>query len=193
MPALAYGPIHHRSEIIMKTRIVCGAAAILLTSLSAAMFGAAASHTRESALEDVTKPAMTTAIADPVLVDRGRYVVRTAGCNDCHTPGYAASGGAVKEPHWLTGDSLGWEGAWGTTYPINLRLFMQSITADQWLNLARQPARPPMPWFALRDMTDADLLAIYHYVRSLGPAGQQAPAFVPPGQAAATPVIRFPG
>ena len=176
----------------MKKGFVCGAAAILLTSLSGAMFSAAASHTRESALEDVTK-STATAKADPVLVDRGRYLVRTAGCNDCHTPGYAASAGAVAEARWLTGDALGWEGAWGTTYPINLRLFMQSLTADQWLGIARQPARPPMPWFALRDMTDADLLAIYHYVRSLGPAGEHAPSFVPPGQAASTPVIKFPG
>jgi len=127
------------------------------------------------------------------LIDRGRYLVRTAGCNDCHTPGYAASAGAVAETNWLTGDALGWEGAWGTTYLINLRLFMQSLTADQWLGIARRPARPPMPWFALRDMTDADLLAIYHYVRSLGPAGEHAPSFVPPGQAASTPVIKFPG
>lgn len=34
------------------------------------------------------------------------------------------------------------------------------------------------------DMTDQDLLAIYHYVRALGPAGQPAPEYVPPGQAA---------
>jgi mono/diheme cytochrome c family protein len=192
MPGFAHGPIHNRSELIMKKSIVCGAAAILLTSLSAAMFSAAASHTRESAQEDVAT-STTTAKADPVLVDRGRYLVRTAGCNDCHTPGYAASAGAVAENNWLTGDALGWEGAWGTTYPINLRLFMQSLTADQWLGIARQPARPPMPWFALRDMTDADLLAIYHYVRSLGPAGEHAPSFVPAGQPASTPVIKFPG
>jgi mono/diheme cytochrome c family protein len=177
----------------MKKRIVCGAAAIVITSLSAAMFAAAASHTRESALDDVSQPASATVKADPVLIDRGRYIVRTAGCNDCHTPGYAASGGAVVESAWLTGDAIGWEGAWGTTYPINLRLFMQSVTAEQWLNLARQPSRPPMPWFALRDMTDADLLAIYQYVRSLGPAGEHAPSYVPPGQSAATLVVKFPG
>ena len=177
----------------MKKRIVCGAAAILITSLSAAMFAAAASHTRDSALDDTSKPATATMKADPVLIDRGRYIVRTSGCNDCHTPGYAASGGTVAESAWLTGDALGWEGAWGTTYPVNLRLFMQSLTAEQWLNVARQPSRPPMPWFALRDMTDADLLAVYHYVRSLGPAGKHAPSYAPPGQATSTPVVKFPG
>jgi mono/diheme cytochrome c family protein len=179
-------------EIIVKKHIVCGAAAILLTGLSAAMLSAAATHARENALEDTAKPSAPFK-ADSVLVDRGRYLVRTAGCNDCHTPGYAEGGGNVPEAAWLTGTGLGWAGPWGTTYPINLRLFMQTLSADQWLNIARQPARPPMPWFALRDMTDADLLAIYHYVRSLGPAGEHAPAYVPPGQPSATPVVKFPG
>ena len=27
------------------------------------------------------------------LNDRGRYLVKIAGCNDCHTPGYAQTGG----------------------------------------------------------------------------------------------------
>ena len=47
--------------------------------------------------------------------DRGRYVVTIAGCNDCHTPNYGLGGGKVDEKQWLTGDSLGWRGPWGTT------------------------------------------------------------------------------
>ena len=27
------------------------------------------------------------------MIDRGRYLMKIAGCNDCHTPGYAQSGG----------------------------------------------------------------------------------------------------
>ena len=37
---------------------------------------------------------------------RGKYLVQIAGCNDCHTPGYATSGGKVEEKLWLTGDQL---------------------------------------------------------------------------------------
>ena len=125
-------------------------------------------------------------------IERGRYLVKTAGCNDCHTPGYGLSAGAVEESKWLIGDSLGWEGPWGATYPISLRLFMQNLTVTQWVQIARQPARPPMPWFSLRDMTDEDLVSIFHYVRSLGVAGGPAPAYVPPGQVAQTPVVKFP-
>jgi len=179
-------------ELIMKKRIICGSAAILITGLTGTMFSLAASHTREAGAQPAAAPAYSNPI-ETVVVERGRYLARTAGCNDCHTPGYAGSNGNVDEKNWLVGDSVGWQGPWGTTYPVNLRLFMQNLTADQWLAIARQPARPPMPWFALRDMTDADLLAIYHYVRSLGPAGELAPAWVPPGQAALTPVVKFPG
>lgn len=124
---------------------------------------------------------------------RGRYLVLIAGCNDCHTAGYAQTGGKVPEQDWLAGDSIGWNGPWGTTYAINLRLFVKDMTAAQWLATVRSTvSRPPMPSIALRTMTDDDLLGIYHYIRSLGPAGKAAPAYLPPGSKPATPVVRFP-
>jgi mono/diheme cytochrome c family protein len=169
----------------MKKRLVCGSAALVLTGLTFAMFASAGPGARAEEAKLVSSKATTS-------IDRGRYIVKVAGCNDCHTPGYAQTGGQTDEKQWLTGDSVGWSGAWGVTYPINLRLFAQSVTADQWMTLARQPARPPMPWFALRDMSDADLLAVYEYIRHLGPAGEQAPAYLAPGSKATTPVVAFP-
>ena len=130
--------------------------------------------------------------ADP-QVERGRYLVRIAGCNDCHTAGYALSGGKVPESQWLTGDALGWSGPWGTTYPTNLRLYMQDLTEEQWVKKAKTlNARPPMPWFNVRDMSASDLRAIYRYVRHLGPAGKPAPAYVAPGETPPGPVVTFP-
>lgn len=130
---------------------------------------------------------------DAELIERGRYLVRIAGCNDCHTAGYAQSGGMIPEAQWLAGDRLGWHGDWGTTYPTNLRLYVQGLSVDEWLRLARtRQLRPPMPWFALRDMTDSDLRAIYSLIRHLGPTGEPAPAYVPPGQEPAEPLVRFP-
>lgn len=127
-------------------------------------------------------------------VDRGRYLVRIGGCNDCHTPGYALAGGHAPDAQWLVGDRLGMQGPWGTTYPSNLRLLLPSMTEQQWVGYARamQP-RPPMPWFNVRAMSDADLRAIYAFVRSIGPAGEPAPAALPPGVAASGPVVRWPG
>jgi hypothetical protein len=51
--------------------------------------------------------------------------------------------------------------------------------------------RPPMPWFNLREMTDEDLVAMYRYLRALGPAGAPAPAGAGPGMAVETPYIEF--
>jgi mono/diheme cytochrome c family protein len=124
-------------------------------------------------------------------VERGRYLVKIGGCNDCHTVNYPETAGAVPEKDWLTGVPVGWQGPWGTTYSANLRLVIGSMTEAQWMTRARQPMRPPMPWFALRDMTDNDVRAIYRYLKSLGPAGQPVPAYVPPGGNVATPVIVF--
>jgi mono/diheme cytochrome c family protein len=126
-------------------------------------------------------------------VSRGRYLVTISGCNDCHTPGYVASEGKVDEKLWLTGDTLGWAGPWGTTYATNLRLLLAGMTENQWVVHARtMKPRPPMPWFNVRVMTDSDLKAIYAYTRSLGPAGAPAPAYAPPGKAANGPVVQFP-
>ncbi len=125
-------------------------------------------------------------------VQRGRYLAQIAGCNDCHTPDYAGKGGKVPEATWLTGDAVGFRGPWGTTYPANLRRLAPTMTEAQWLVYARQERRPPMPWFALRDMSDRDVRAIYRYLRHVGPAGEIAPAYVPPDKEPKGPVILFP-
>jgi mono/diheme cytochrome c family protein len=130
---------------------------------------------------------------DMKQVDRGRYLSRMAGCNDCHTSGYMQSEGKMPEQEWLMGDNLGWRGPWGTTYPPNLRLFVNGMTEEQWVNLARTlKARPPMPWFNLNMMEENDLKALYQFIRYLGPGGQAAPAYVPPDQEPNTPFALFP-
>lgn len=137
--------------------------------------------------------AMSVALAagDDPLLARGRYITRVSGCNDCHTPGYAESGGKTAEADWLTGVPVGFKGPWGVTYPANLRLLAQTMDESAWLTYARAPRRPPMPWFNLRDMSDDDLRAVYRFVQSLGAKGVPAPAYAPPGTEVATPWILF--
>lgn len=126
-------------------------------------------------------------------IERGRYLVKISGCNDCHTAGYAAAGGKIAESQWLLGDTLGWRGPWGTTYPINLRLFMSSLTEDQWVKFSEAfQSQPPMPWWLLHDMNREDRKALYAYVRWLGPAGGPAPSSVPPEQEPVGAVVQFP-
>ena len=128
---------------------------------------------------------------DAASLARGRYLVTIGSCNDCHTPGGMEKGPQVPEAQWLTGVPVGFQGPWGTTYPSNLRLLLGSMTEAQWLQHARQERLPPMPWFNLKEMTDADLKAIYAFVRSLGSAGVAAPAYVAPGGKVTTPYYVF--
>ncbi|HKJ52461.1 MAG TPA: cytochrome C [Gammaproteobacteria bacterium] len=130
---------------------------------------------------------------DPKMVEQGRYIARVSGCNDCHTPGYAMNNGKVDESLWLSGDSFGWRGPWGTTYGANLRLFVRDMTEDAWVEVARTlKRRPPMPWFNLNDMKESDLRALYQFIHSLGDPGQPAPAYVPPDQEPVPPYASFP-
>ena len=65
------------------------------------------------------------------------------------------------------------------------------MSADAWVQHAHtmQP-RPPMPWFNMRSMSEADLKAMYVYIRSLGPAGEPAPEALPPDKQPTPPYIR---
>ena len=158
---------------------------IIAASTALAIFGLATA-TWYAEAQAARKP-------DPKSVERGRYLVQVAGCNDCHTPGYIMAEGRVPEKDWLIGERLGWRGPWGTTYAVNLRLALNDLSEEQWLLKAKVGQfRPPMPWFNLHAMTEDDLRAIYHFVRALGPAGEPAPAYVPPDKEPAGPAVLFP-
>ncbi len=172
--------------------------AALITALIFIGLPAAFSHAGKisDAQPRTTTPARPAATAtlpaghgSPEVIARGRYLVQITGCNDCHTAGYAESGGKVPASEWLTGIPLGFKGPWGVSYPANLRLTVQSMSEDQWLAFARAERLPPMPWFALKDMSDSDLRAVFQFIRSLGPKGERAPTAVAPGRPVKTPFI----
>jgi mono/diheme cytochrome c family protein len=159
-------------------------AAVVLLALAMPAVQAAQNHPHQPAAN---------ATAQGKYIERGRYLVKVGGCNDCHTAGYGMSAGKVPEKDWLQGDQLGWQGPWGTTYPTNLRLSMNAMGENDWIRMAQtMQARPPMPWFTLHQMDKEDLRAIYRYVRHLGKAGKPAPAYVPPEKTPVGPYIQFP-
>jgi hypothetical protein len=41
-------------------------------------------------------------------------------------------------------------------------------------------------------MSESDLRSLYRYVKTLQPLGDPAPAYLPPGQEAKGPVVKFP-
>ncbi|MCR6626648.1 MAG: cytochrome c family protein [Pseudoxanthomonas sp.] len=151
-------------------------------ALSLAACHAPSPHTQ--AAQPAAKP------SDADLLARGEYLVRITGCNDCHTPGYAESGGTVAKDTWLVGSPMGFSGPWGTTYPSNLRLRMQQLTEAQWMEYsATLRTRPMMPDFAVRAMSEEDRRAIYRFVHALGAAGQPAPEALPPGKTPPAPYL----
>ena len=133
------------------------------------------------------KPAETDRVA------RGRHLIRTSGCNDCHTPGFMEKGEQVPESEWLTGVALGWRGPWGTSYPANLRRQLAAWNnSDEWIKMVRgRNGLPPMPWPSLHAMTDEDLRAVHAYIRSLPVTGEAMPAPLPPDKEPATPWLNL--
>ncbi len=139
-----------------------------------------------------TRAAATPPTGAGDLVARGRYLVQIGGCNDCHTEGYGARGGDVPESQWLLGSRSGFLGPWGTSYATNLRLTADRLDQAAWLSYtATLQARPLMPAYMLRKMQEQDRLAIYRFLRALGPAGEPAPAALPPGQHPSPPYLEL--
>ena len=124
---------------------------------------------------------------------KGKYLIEIGGCNDCHTSGYAPSGGTTPEAEWLLGDGLGFRGAWRTTYSVNIREYIGEISESEWVTKAKAlKTRPPMPWWVLNAMTESDLRAIYKYVNGLGVIEKDVPSYVPPEEEPKTPYIQWP-
>ncbi len=123
-------------------------------------------------------------------IEAGRYLAIVSGCNDCHTHEYLMREGQIPEEEWFAGSSLGWRGPWGTTYAANLRLRVQEMSEDAWVQtLHTRSAMPPMPWFNVKNISDKDARAVYQYLKSLGPIGDHVPKAVPPGQEPETPYL----
>ena len=145
----------------------------------------------------LTLAVLAATLAAPALAQKGdvahgRYVAIIGGCNDCHTAGFPQKDGKVPETEWLLGNAVGFRGPWGTSYPTNLRLTVSKMSEEQWVAYARKlQARPPMPWFNLNKMKEADLRAFYNFVKSLGAPGKPAPESLPPGAEPKTPFVVF--
>lgn len=122
-------------------------------------------------------------------LEAGRYLIITTGCNDCHTDGFMQNPN-IPESDWLTGSALGWQGPWGTTYPANLRITVQDLTEDQWVDMLKtRKGMPPMPWPSVNGLKEKDSRAMYAYIKSLGPKGERAPLAVAAGVMPKTPYL----
>jgi mono/diheme cytochrome c family protein len=151
-------------------------------------------------------------------VERGRYLVTTGGCGDCHTPLKMGKNGpepdtarllsghpeALVMPPvpklppgpWLvisSATNTAWAGPWGVSYTANLTpdadtglggwtsdLFVRTMRTGRHFGVGRV-VLPPMPIPAYKNFTDADLKAIFSYLKSIPPVKNRVPAPTPPG------------
>jgi cytochrome c553 len=85
----------------------------------------------------------------------------------------------------------GWLGSWGTSYTSNLtpdaetgtgvwnvELFIKILRTGKFMGLGRN-ILPPMPWQEYMKLTDADMKAIFAYLKRLKPVKNLVPASVP--------------
>jgi hypothetical protein len=130
--------------------------------------------------------------AGDVSVEWGKHVSIIGGCHDCHTVGYNESAGKIDPAKALLGSPVGFQGPWGTTYPMNLRLTVKDKTEDEFVAFAKTfKTRPPMPYYNVNALEEKDVRSLYQYIKSLGDPGEPAPTAAPPGETPKTPYIVF--
>lgn len=127
-------------------------------------------------------------------LERGRYMMVVGSCNDCHTSQFAPRDGKVAEKEWLLGSGpLGFRGPWGTTYAPNLRVVVSRMSEAQWVKYAKEvKTRPPMPWFNLNQWKEADLKALYQYIKHMPAVVTPTKAYLPPDQEPQPPYVQWP-
>src|SRR5688500_13046001 len=112
------------------------ACTLLLFALAACQPEGAQPASLDAAMGDADTTAAATAAAQPSndeLLAQGEYLVKIAGCNDCHTPGYMQAAGEVPKEQWLLGNPLGFHGPWGTTFAVNLRIKAAEMDEAAWI------------------------------------------------------------
>ena len=136
---------------------------------------------------------------DPV--ERGRYLVSFAGCNDCHTPGYFF--GMPDMSRMLGGSEVGFEiPGVGVFHGPNLTPDMEtglgSWTEEQIITAFTAGKRPDgrelapiMPWRAFANLTAEDKTAIAAYLKSLPPVVNKVPGPFGPNDTPTSFVMRI--
>jgi mono/diheme cytochrome c family protein len=122
--------------------------------------------------------------ADPE-VERGKYLVAIASCNDCHTPGYFL--GKPDFSRRLAGSDVGFTmpglGAFvGRNLTPDKETGLGDWTDDQIISAITAGVRPDgrrlapiMPWQGLSHLSSDDAHAIVAYLRSLPPIKNAVP------------------
>ena len=132
---------------------------------------------KEKKLQTTSKPLLTAVKAPDLsnLLDRGKYFIKTADCEGCHTgwykrnPGFFGGGSEFKK----IGD---------TSYVFSANITphatgLQGWSPELFIHVMRTGKNglldPVMPWVAFKNMTDEDLKAILMALQTLPPVNHK--------------------
>ena len=194
-----------RSVPVRRAAVAVG---ILIVGAGLSLSASGAGQAAAPSSKPMAKPA---AGATNAVVARGKHLVDSGGCHDCHTPVKMGDNGpepdmarmlsghpaeiAVGAPPQLSGVWMAaasntftaWAGPWGISYTANLtpdkETGLGAWTAQQFMDTIRngrvqghgRQLLPPMPWPAYRNLSDADLKAIFAYLQTIPPVKNKVP------------------
>ena len=180
---------------------------LALTALSGAIVKGMAPSTLNEPNSPTTKSRL----------ERGAYLVKTMGCNDCHTPWKMGPRGPEQDmTRALTGHpqdlvmppaptlppgpwtsvaaatNTAFAGPWGVSFTANLtpdpetglgkwteEMFIQTMRTGRHEGKGR-PLLPPMPYFIVGALNDADIQSLFAYLQSLPPVRNRVPQPIDP-------------
>jgi mono/diheme cytochrome c family protein len=141
------------------------------------------------------------ALAVESEIERGKYLVSLAGCNDCHTPGYFF--GKPDAARYLAGSDVAFEipglGAFaGSNITPDQETGIGSWTIEQIVTALQTGNRPDgrvlapiMPWRSFAGLSKADATAIGAYLKSIPPVKNQVAGPFAPGDKIAAFLFRI--
>ena len=104
----------------------------------------------------------------------------------------ASPAGEWEQAALMGRTNTAFSGQWGVSFTANLtpdrntgigiwteEMFIKTLRTGRHWGVSR-PILPPMPWFNYGKMTDADLKAVFAYLRSIPPVTNHVPDPIPP-------------
>ena len=211
IPGKQRSPIVHLRQAIMASLAAAALTPVVLPGVALAADAPAAKSATA-----MKKPNKAGGAGDAV---RGKYLVNTSGCHDCHTPWKMGANGpepdftrmlsghpqdlALPPPPkpvgpWImasAASNTAHAGPWGVSFTANLtpdqetglgkwtlRNFMDTIRSGRHQGRGRE-VLPPMPIQVYNNFTDADLSAIFAYLRTIPVVANKVPEPLPPAEA----------
>ena len=110
-------------------------------------------------------------IAAPAKMTSAEWMMASAPTNTAHSGPWGVSFTANLTPDQNTGLGIWTE-----------EMFMKALRTGRHMGASRE-ILPPMPWFNYGKMTDADLKAVYAYLRTIPAVHNRVPDPLPPANA----------